>query len=115
MCMPHELLSWFHFRFGLDGVLVGPPGLDVTLPIRSDSDPDPDSDPMWSMDPERPVKVVKKSYQEVKTLGLDPAPELNPFSATAWIRIRTQCFIFWQYIDCHTKLMYCMSSQYTRI
>ncbi len=53
MCMPHELLSWFHFRFGLDGVLVGPPGLDVTLPKRSDSDPDPD--PIWSMEPERPV------------------------------------------------------------
>jgi hypothetical protein len=90
MCMGHELLSWFHFRFGLAGVLVGPPRLDVTLPIRSDSDPDPDSNPMWSMDPERPVKVFKKSDQEVKTLGLDPAPELNPFSATAWIRILIQ-------------------------
>jgi hypothetical protein len=27
------------------------------------------------MDPERPVKVVKKSYQEVKTLGLESDPE----------------------------------------
>jgi hypothetical protein len=62
----------------------------VTGPIRSYSDPDPDLDPIWSMDPERPVKVFLKSDQEVKTLGLDPAPELNPFSATAWIRILIQ-------------------------
>jgi hypothetical protein len=88
--MGHELLSWFHFRFGLDGVLVGPSGLDVTMPIKSDSDPD--SDPMWSMDPERPVKVIKKSYQEVKTLGLEPDPEQHDSGSglrnNAFIRIR---------------------------
>ncbi len=99
VCMGHELLFWFHFCFGLDGVLVGPTGLDVTLPIRSDSDPDPDSDPMWSMDPERPVKVFKKSDQEVKTLGLEPDPEQHDsgsgFRKNAFIRIRIQCFIFW--------------------